>query len=62
MSASRNARWRRTGGASTDRAAFRPGPGVSMSNIGGIELLIIIVIAIVVAALVLREIGTRGRR
>jgi hypothetical protein len=33
-----------------------------MPNVGGIELFIIIVIAIVVAALVLREIGTRGRR
>ena len=33
-----------------------------MANIGGIELFIIIVIAIVVAALVLREIGTRRKR
>jgi hypothetical protein len=32
-----------------------------MPNVGGIELFIIIVIAIVVAALVLREIGTRRR-
>ncbi|OPZ45930.1 MAG: hypothetical protein BWY94_01005 [Actinobacteria bacterium ADurb.BinA094] len=31
-----------------------------MSNIGGIELFFIIVIAIVVAVLVLREIGRRG--
>jgi hypothetical protein len=33
-----------------------------MASIGGIELVIIIVIAIVVAALVLREIGTRRKR
>jgi hypothetical protein len=33
-----------------------------MASIGGIELVIIIVIAIVVAAFVLREIGTRRKR
>ena len=32
-----------------------------MFTVGGIELFIIIVIAIVVAVLVLREIGKRGR-
>jgi len=32
-----------------------------MPNIGGIELFIIIVVAIVVAVLVLREIGQRRR-
>jgi hypothetical protein len=32
-----------------------------MPSVGGIELFIIIVIAIVVAVLVLREIGKRGR-
>jgi hypothetical protein len=32
-----------------------------MPNVGGIELFIIIVIAIVVAVLVLREIGKHGR-
>jgi hypothetical protein len=32
-----------------------------MSSLGAVELLIVIVIAIVVAALILREIGRRGR-
>lgn len=32
-----------------------------MSSVGAVELLIVIVIAIVVAALILREIGRRGR-
>ena len=33
-----------------------------MFSVGGIELFIIIVVAIVVAVLVLREIAARGRR
>ncbi len=32
-----------------------------MSSVGAVELLIVIVIAIVVAALILREIGRRDR-
>jgi hypothetical protein len=62
MSTSRSARWRpAAAGASVRPRRIQPPEGSSMSSIGPVELFIVIVIAIVVAVLVLREIGKRGR-